>query len=130
MDNQALTQVALRYRAVFLHLHRERLNLHSEASVPVLAFVARLKEHGFCVSEELLHALNHVSVDRLAEVTASINDVMGVNLNWAPLVKGWNVPTGETPTDHLLTWLANIFDTKSGIQGTRLPCGCLIPEGR
>lgn len=129
MNNEILTKVALRYRAVFLDIKREDINMRSEASAPVIAFTKRLKETGFCVSEELLHALNAVSVDRLAEITERINDVMGVKLNWAPLVKGWNEPTGESLADHLITWIANIFGEKAGFKGTRLPCGHLIPEG-
>ena len=129
MNNKTLTRVALRYRAVFLDINRENINMKSEASVPVMAFVTRLKENGFCVSEELLHALNVVSTDRLAEITECINDVMGVKLNWAPLVKGWNVPTGESLADHLITWIANIFGKEAGFKGTTLPCGHLIPEG-
>ena len=129
MNNKTLTNVALRYRAVFLDINRKDIRMASEASVPVLAFVARLKENGFCVSEELLHALNAVTVDRLAEITECINDVMGVKLNWAPLVKGWNVPTGETFADHLITWIANVFGEEGGFKGTTLPCGHLIPEG-
>ncbi|MCR5817721.1 MAG: hypothetical protein K6F89_01300, partial [Prevotella sp.] len=129
MNNKTLTNVALRYRAVFLDINRKDINMVSEASAPVLAFVARLKENGFCVSEELLHALNAVPTDRLAEITECINDVMGVNLNWASLVKGWDVPTGETLADHLITFIANIFGEKAGFKGTTLPCGHLIPEG-
>ncbi len=129
MDNKTLTNVALRYRAAFLDIDREDINMSSEASAPVMAFVARLKENGFCVSEELLHALNGVPVDRLAEITECINEVMGVKLNWASLVKGWDVPTGETFADHLITWIANIFGKKAGFKGTTLPCGHLIPEG-
>ena len=129
MNNKILTRVALRYRAVFLDIKREDINMRSEASVPVIAFTKRLKEIGFCISEELLRALNAVPVDRLAEITQCINDVMGVKLNWAPLVKGWNEPTGESRADHLVTWIANIFGEKAGFKGTRLPCGHLIPEG-
>ena len=129
MNNKILTRVALRYRAVFLDIKREDINMRSEASAPVLAFVTSLKETGFCVSEELLRALSAVSVDRLAEITECINDVMGVKLNWAPLVKGWNEPTGESLADHLITWIANIFGEKAGFKGTKLPCGHLIPEG-
>ena len=81
------------------------------------------------ISEELLHALNAAPADRLAEITECINDVMGVKLNWAPLVKGWNVPTGESLADHLITWIANIFGKEAGFKGTTLPCGHLIPEG-
>ena len=129
MNNKTLINVALRYRAVFLDINREAINMKSEASVPVMAFIARLKENGFCVSEELLHALNAVPVDRLAEITQCINDVMGVKLNWAPLVKGWDVPTGETLADHLITFIANIFGKEAGFKGPTLPCGHLIPEG-
>ena len=129
MSNKTLTRVALRYRAVFLDINRENINMKSEASVLVMAFAARLKENGFCVSEELLHALNVVPTDRLVEITECINDVMGVKLNWAPLVKGWNVSTGESLADHLITWIANIFGKEAGFKGTTLPCGHLIPEG-
>jgi len=129
MNYKTLTQVALRYRAVFLDISRENINMQSEASVPVMAFTARLRENGFAVSEQLLHALNAVSVDRLAEITACVNEVMGVDLNWAPLVKGWNVPTGESVADHLVTLLANIFGEEAGFKGITLPCGHLIPEG-
>lgn len=129
MNNTTLTKVALRYRAVFLDIIRENIDMKSEASVPMMAFIARLKENGFCVSEELLHALNTVPADRLAEITKLINDVMGVDLNWAPLVKGWNVPTGETFADHFITFFANIFGKEVGIEGTTLPCGHLIPNG-
>lgn len=96
MMNNILTKIALRYRALYLDISREDINKTSAATVPVMAFVARLKENGFCVSEELLHALNAVSADALAEITHCIEEVMGINLNWAALVKGWNVPTGES----------------------------------
>ena len=78
MNNKTLTKVALRYRAVFLDINREDIDMRSEATAPVMAFVTRLKENGFYVSEQLLHALNAVSADRLAEITECINDVMGV----------------------------------------------------
>lgn len=129
MYNKTLTKVALRYRALFLDVNRRDIDMQSEATVPVMAFVARLKKNGFCVSEELLHALNAVSADELLDITECIDDVMGVNLNWAPLVKGWDVPTGESLADHLITLIANIFGEEAGFKGTRLPCGHLIPEG-
>ena len=129
MNNKTLTNVALRYRAVFLDIQHENIPMHAEASVPVMAFVARLKETGYCVSEELLRALATIPVEQLADITTCINDVMGINLNWAPLVKGWNVPTGETWADHFLTLLANMFGEEAGFKGATLPCGHLIPDG-
>ena len=128
--NNTLTTVALRYRALYLDIRREDINLSSEATAPVMALVARLKENGFCLSEELLHALNAVAADTLAEITKCINNVMGVNLNWTPLVKKWNVPTGENRADHLLTLFTNLLGgKKAGFKGTTLSCGHFIPEG-
>ena len=130
MMNNILTKIALRYRALYLDIRREDINKTSATTVPVMAFVARLKENGFCVSEELLHALNAVSADALAEITHCIEEVMGINLNWAALVKGWDVPTGESYVDHLITWVANIMGgEKVGLEGTTLPCGHFIPDG-
>lgn len=129
MMNNILTKIALRYRALYLDICREDINSTSATTVPVMAFVARLKENGFCVSEELLHALNAVSADTLAEITRCIEEVMGVNLNWAALVKGWDVPTGESYVDHLITWVANIMGGENArLKGTTLPCGHFIPE--
>lgn len=128
-NNKSLNQVALRYRALFLDIDRTSIDMKSESTAPVIAFVARLKENGFFVSEELLHALNNVATDTLVEITSQINEVMGVDLNWAPLVKGWQVPTGESRADHLVTLLANILGEEYGFRGTTLPCGHLIPEG-
>lgn len=129
MNNNTLTKVALRYHAMFLDVDRKDIDMASMATAPVMAFVARLKENGFCISEELLHALNAVSANKLVEITECVNDVMGVNLNWTSLVKGWDVPTDETLADHLITWVANIFGEEAGFKGTRMPCGHLIPEG-
>ena len=129
MFNESLTKVALRYRALFLDIRRDEVDMASAITAPVAAFVRRLAENGFGVSEQLLHALNAVTADELARITACVNEVMGVDLNWAPLVKGWQVPTGESLADHLITLLANIFGEEAGFRGETLPCGHLIPEG-
>ncbi len=128
--NTTLTKVALRYRAVYLAVNRKDIDMNAVTTAPVVAFVARLRENGFCVSEELLHALNIVPADHLAEITECINEVMGVDLNWAPLVKGWDEPTGETYADHLVTFMTNILGGEdAGFKGTTLKCGHFIPEG-
>lgn len=124
-----LNRVALRYKAIYLDTVRGDIDIQSAVTAPVLAFTRRLREAGFGMSEELLHALNGVSVDRLLDITNIIKEVMGMELNWAPLVKGWDEPTGETRADHLVTLVANIFGEEAGFKGTRLPCGHLIPEG-
>ena len=130
MNEQVLRKVALRYRAIFLPIERDGLTGNYEPTVPVMAFTARLKENGYCLSEELLHALTKVPANTLANTTSLINEAMGVNLNWMPLVKGWDVPTGETRMDHLITFLANLFGgEEAGFKGSTLPCGHFIPEG-
>ena len=91
--NKNLTKVALRYHALFLDIKREDIDMKSNTSVMTRAFAARLMENGFSLSEELLHALDMVSTDTLADTVECINNIMGVNLNWASLVKGWDKPT-------------------------------------
>ena len=129
MKNQKLTRIALRYRALYLDTNREDIDMASEVTAPVLAFTTRLKENGFTLSEELIRALNGTKTEVLISITDIINDVMGCNLNWAPLVKGWDVPTGESVIDHLITLFVNACDLKDEVNGTTLPCGHYIPEG-
>lgn len=130
MRDKKLLRIALRYRAIYLDIDPKEIDLETKPTPAVLAFVARLRENGFSVNEDLLHALCMVSATELAGITAVIDDVMGVKLNWATLVKGWNVPTGETRADHLITFFANLLGgAKAGLEGCTLPCGCFIPEG-
>ena len=130
MNKPVLQKVALRYRAIFLPLKRDGLTDHYVPTAPAMAFMARLRENGYTVSEELLHALTKVPANTLGEITQLINEAMGIDLNWMPLVKGWDVPTGETRMDHLITFLANLFGgEEAGLKGTTLPCGHFIPEG-
>ena len=130
MYNEKLVRTALRYQAIFLDVNRESLNNSKFLTEPVVAFIKKLSDNGYTVSEELLHALSSVSKDELLAITAVIDDVYGVNLNWTPLVKHWDIPTGESYMDHLLTFFANILGgEEAGIPGTTLPCGHFIPEG-
>ena len=129
MDEKNLLKVALRYKALYLDIKREDIDMSSEITPAACYFAEQLKENGYCMSEELLHALIAVPVDKMEDIVATIEDVMGVELNWAPLVKGWDVPTGETRADHIMTWLANRFNVQLQLKGTTLPCGHLIPDG-
>ena len=74
MFNESLTKVALRYRALFLDVRRDEVDMASAITAPVAAFVRRLAENGFGVSEQLLHALNAVTADELARITACVNE--------------------------------------------------------
>ncbi|MBR5435444.1 MAG: hypothetical protein IK120_01105 [Muribaculaceae bacterium] len=129
MNNIVFTKAALRYRALFLDINRKDINLNSIATLHAIAFVIRMRENGFCLSEELYHAINGVSADTLASITTYVNEAMGIDLNWASLVKGWDTPTGESHADHLVTWFANMLGDDAGLSGTTLPCGHFIPDG-
>lgn len=125
-----LIRAGLRSRALYLGIAPQDIKIDAPVSQPTLSFVARLAETGFTVSEELLHALNSVSPNKLAAIVEVINDVMGINMNWAALVKGWTTPTGESRAFHLLTLFANVFGgERLDLDCTRLSCGCLIPDG-
>ena len=129
MNDEKLLKVALRYKALYLNIEKEDIDMSSKMTPAVYSLTERLKENGFCLSEELLHALDKVPVSKLADIVSIIEDVMGIGLNWSPLVKGWDKPTGEGFADHFVTWIANIFKGELNIKGTTLPCGHLIPEG-
>lgn len=129
MIDKPLVRVALRHKAIYLDVERNGIDMNSSVSLSVMAFMEPLRENGFCVSEKLLHALNAVSTDKLSQITKCINSVMGTNLNWASLLKGWDVSSCETRADHLVTFLANILGEEYGVKGTTLSCGHLIPEG-
>lgn len=85
--------------------------------------VANLAKLGYGITEPLLRALATTLPVFQTQLLEVVRDVMGVQKNWTPLVKGWDTPTGESRLDHVVTFFANIFQTK----GTRLPCGHLIP---
>lgn len=130
MEEHILQKVALRYRAIFLPIGHEGLEGSFEPTMPVMALLKRLMKNGYSVSEELLHALTKVPATTLSDITTTINEALGVNLNWTPLVRGWDVPTGESRMDHLITFLTNLYGGEAaGFKGTTLPCGHFIPEG-
>lgn len=129
MMNEILTRVALRYHAIFLNIMRSEIKLDEEVSRSALDFTGKLRGIGFTPSEELLHALSQTKENRMEEIAAIMDDVLGVNLNWAPLVKGWDVPTNESAMDHFITLIANLTWDRKSIKGTTLPCGHLIPYG-
>lgn len=130
MNVKTMQKVALRHRAVFLPLEKAEIPSNYQPTAPLMAFLARLKENGFTVSEELLHALATRPTQTLVDITDVIREALGIDLNWAPLVKGWDVPTGETYADHLITLVVNLFGgEQAGFKGVTMPCGHFIPEG-
>jgi hypothetical protein len=120
MEN--LLSVSLRQSAIFIaktDIKNDSKNLRGTTSV----LVANLGNLGYTVSEDLLIALNGTTPVFQAKLLEIFRQKMGVNKNWTPLVKGWDVPTGESVLDHIITFYTNIFQGK----GTQLACGHTIP---
>lgn len=120
-----LIQVSVRQSAIFIP--KEQIVAPGKKITRTTAMlVANLAKIGFSLSEELLHAMNTVSPAYKLEIYETLSKILGTDKNWTPLVKGWNIPTGETELDHFETFLATIFNSKDG---TPLECGHIIPYG-
>lgn len=118
-----LEKVALRYGA--LYLPGESCGcLTPEAA----ALVTLLGTHGYGLTEPALHALNGLSAADAEGIANVIKDIYGDDLNWGSLINNWLAPTGEKWEDHVLTAIANTV-CPNEIDGTRLPCGHVIPDG-
>ncbi|KAF2328638.1 hypothetical protein [Flavobacterium ginsenosidimutans] len=124
MKTKELLKISLRQNAIFIPsemITNDVKNLSGTTSV-LLANVSKL---GFTFSESLLHALNNVSPNYKIEVLEVLREVLGTDKNWTPLVKEWNIPTGESVVDHILTYFWNVLGVKNG---TTLQCGHIIPD--
>lgn len=119
-----LLKVSIRQNTIFIP--KDKIVASKEnLTQTTMVLVANLRKLGYTVSEDLLHAMNSMAPNQAIIIFDTMKEVLGVNLNWAPLVKGWDTPTGETRLDHIITLFANIFKSD---KGARLQCGHLIPE--
>ncbi len=118
-----LVSVSLHQKAIFIS-QEELTGSDAPLRETTSILVANLAKLGFGVSEDLLNALNKIKPTFQLALLDKFGEVMGINQNWTPLVKGWDVPIGESITDHIITFFTNIFQAK----GTRLACGHIIPE--
>lgn len=123
--NTDLMKLALRHEAVYAPQSPEIRDINHRT----LQTLKQLNGYGYTLSEDALRTVNAYSPTQLLDFLDLIKEVLGVNCNWAALVKGWDEATGETMADHLVTWIANIFGASAGFKGTTLPCGHLIPQG-
>ena len=119
-----LLKVSIRQNAIYLPAIEGTEKREALTSTTV-TLVAQLRKVGYSLSEELLYAVNQLYPAQQVEILQVMKEVLGVSLNWAPLVKGWDTPTGETRLDHWITWLANMFNSKKGV---KLSCGHVIPD--
>ena len=120
-----LIKAALRQQALYLPVS-ESIAETDETVKSSFELVNNLSKLGLTVSENALKALHKTSAAYKYILYQTLCDVRGINKNWTPLVKGWDVPTGESRLDHIATWVANIFKWNVG---KTLPCGHIIPEG-
>ena len=100
----ALLKVALRQNALYIP---DPMVSQRTIQPGTLELVAALRQHGFGVTEDLLHAINGTTNEYRQSVVKVIKEVLNVKLNWAPLIKNWEVPTGEGFIDHLITAFFN-----------------------
>lgn len=124
MKTKELLKISLRQNAIFIPsemIANDIKKLSGSTSV----FVANVSKLGFTFSESLLHALNNISPNYKVEVLDVLKEVLGTDKNWTPLIKEWNIPTGESVFDHIETFFANVFQTNNG---TTLQCGHIIPD--
>jgi len=120
-----LLKIAIRQKAIFIPNEWMVNKSTSEINETTSVLMANCAHLGFSFSENLLHAINGISPKSKLEVFETLKEVTGVNKNWTPLVKQWDIPTGESVLDHVITFFANVFQSK---KGTTLPCGHLIPD--
>jgi len=122
--NTTLQKVALRQSALYIdHKHTQ-----DQGTLPLnettLVLLANCKKLGYTFSEELLRTVNTATPKVKLDILELLRQVTGVNKNWTPLVKQWDIPTGESVKDRIETLIANLFKTNNG---TTLACGHHIP---
>ncbi|CAA6821344.1 MAG: Unknown protein [uncultured Sulfurovum sp.] len=117
-------KVALRQNAIVI-FDEDKVNESSRLNATTSVLVANVADLGFGFSEALLHATNQCGLKTKQNILALLQEVMGTDKNWTPLVKGWDTPTNESLLDYVITFFANTFKTG---KGTYLSCGHLIPE--
>jgi hypothetical protein len=119
--NQLLVKVGLRQQAIYVQDNTTAGKAMYESTSGLVANLAMM---GYGVTQDLLAALNAATVDAQQDILAAVKEVMGMDKNWTPLVKGWHKPTGKVFADQLVMMFAGYF----GTTGTILPCGHLVPE--
>ena len=123
METQKLLQVALRNKAIYIA--NAENNTYKNINKETAELIENLRKLGFGVSEDLLKALYFTSSQYKRKIFDYLQNVLGTNHNWTPLIKNWEIPTHETSEDHFITWIWNAFKQKSG---TQLQCGHIIPD--
>ena len=138
-----LQKIALRQNAVYIPNADASF---SKLTGETLRLIDTLRKHGFVVTEPLLHAINHTTSAFKEGIKSHFEEVLGIKLNWTPLVKNWEIPTGESVYDHWITAWFNqeigelpneetskyyhdkVYDNEK-YTAVKLDCGHIIPDG-
>lgn len=123
MKTQNYLKVAIRNNAVYVPEINDSKSKNLSNST--FELIDNLKKLGFSFSEELLWKINQCDANFQKGIYDVFQEILGTKLNWTPLVKNWKIPTGETKSDHWITFFTNIFNDK---KGKILECGHLIPD--
>jgi hypothetical protein len=124
-----LLTIALRQNAVFIP-KTALTTAHSTLNATTSVLCANAAKLGFAFDEPLLHALNGVSPVYKSKIFEFLKKVTGVDKNWTPLVKDWDIPTDVSIYDHLITLFHNMKGLRTSAQiDTEMPCGHAIPNG-
>ena len=138
-----LQKISLRQNAVYIPNADASF---SKLTGETLRLIDTLRKHGFVVTEPLLHAINHTTSAFKEGIKSYFEEVLGTKLNWTPLVKNWEIPTGESVYDHWITAWFNqeigelpneetskyyhdkVYDNEK-YTAVKLDCGHIIPDG-
>lgn len=118
-----LLKAGIRYNAIYIE--KAALQPKVQMSAASTTFWANMSRLGYTADQILVQAVNGLLPKQLVDIYEAFTDVLQVKNNWAPLVKGWETPTGESRIDHILTFFYNLFNIE---KGTKLACGHVIPD--
>lgn len=129
--NICLQRVALRHNAIYAPSGSYGIDTPTELHSYTLYALGELRKSGFTLTEKALRVLDAMTAEDQGKLLEEISSIYGTKLNWTPLVRDWQTPTGQTFGDMLYTFIYNVVDcTKEAeLPGTRLSCGHLIPDG-
>ncbi len=122
--NKELLKTAIRQNAIFISNEVNYIESNFEINETTSVLLANANKLGFTFSEKLLYKINNTLPTDKLRILNVLKEITGVNINWTPLVKQWNIPTGESVLDHIATFFHNVFQSD---RGTELECGHLIP---
>ena len=129
MESNVILRASLYYDAVYLNVKREDIDMSSAVSSHVLMFAFLLKDKGYYLSEELLHALCLVGTKELERISEVISTEKEIELFLHRHLRKSNSIISASDSARFDKWIQLLFGRKRLSKGTALPCGHHIPDG-